>query len=183
MPQTIDLRNENRSAEEAPDDDERADDDAQEIGTLLSWEAFDFERDPQARQFLIYIGAALAIGGLAAIFFGNFLFAALLLISGGLIAAQAYREPKLMHFAVTSRGVKIARRLYEYDDLKSFWLSYDPPLFKELVVTSKKTLMPLVRVPLGNLDPLPLREILLRFLPEVKYEESVIDIISKRLGF
>ena len=151
--------------------------------SLIAWEAPEFEVTADRERFLIPLGILLAGGGIAALIFKNFLFAVFLLIAGGLVAAQARRVPRTMRFAVTARGVAAGNRLYEFGDLKSFWISYDPPLFKELLVTSKKTLMPLVRVPLGDLDPLRLREILLRFLPEERHEESLIDIISKRLGF
>ncbi len=152
-------------------------------GLLLEWDAPEFEHTAEGGLFLFLIGAVLAIGGVGALFFKNFLFGVFLLLAGGLTISYAYRMPRQIRFAVTSRGITIGNRVYEFEGLQSFWIFYDPPLFKELNLESKKTLMPRVRVPLGDLDPLRLREILLPFLRETKHEESMIDVISKRLGF
>lgn len=150
---------------------------------LLAWEAPEFDYHPANGRLLTIIGALLAAGGIAAAFFGNFLFAALLVISGGLIFSHAARRPRTLSLRVTSRGIWADDRRYEFGQLKSFWIFYDPPLTKDLSMISHKTLLPAVRVPLGDLDPVRLREILLPFLREEKQDESLIDVVAKRLGF
>lgn len=158
-------------------------DETQQKGLILEWHAPEFEHSAEGALFLFLIGALLAIGGVTALFFKNFLFAAFLFIAGGLTIYHAYRMPRHIRFAVTSRGIIIGDRVYEFENLQSFWIFYDPPLFKELNIESKKTFMPRIRMPLGDLDPLRLREILLPLLKEVKHEQSLIDVVSKRIGF
>lgn len=149
---------------------------------LIEWSAQEFNYDAASVTALLLIGAALGVGSLIAAFFKNFLFAAFLLIAGGLVTAYAFRPPRERHFALTSRGLAIGERLYEFDDLESFWIFYDPPLMKDLALRSKKALMPIIRMPIGDTDPLRLREILLRFLREEEQEMGLTDIISKHLG-
>jgi hypothetical protein len=43
--------------------------------------------------------------------------------------------------------------------------------------------MPALKIPLGSTNPLQVREILIRFLPEKKQDDTIIDILSRRLGF
>lgn len=155
----------------------------QALPVLLEWQALEFEHDAEKKRLLLILGFVLAIGGVAILFVKNFLFSLLLFIAGGLVASHAFRTPRPIRCAITTSGIKIGERLYLFEDLKSFWISYDPPLFRELIVESQKTMMPIIRAPLGDLDPLRPREILLRFLKEQRYEESLIDIVSKRLGF
>lgn len=150
---------------------------------ILEWMAPEFERNESNALILLLLGAALALGGIITAFFKNFLFAVFLFVAGGLVISYAFKNPRQVLFAVTPRGIKIGGRLYEFEDLHSFWIFYDPPLFKELSLRSKKSMMPMIRLPLGELDPLRMREILLRFLPEEKQEAQLVDIISKRLGF
>ncbi len=150
--------------------------------SLLEWTAHEFDpASDSSLQFLI--GGVLIVGGIVALFFGNFLFALLLALAGGLVMAHAFRIPREMRLAVTGRGVEVGRRLYGFENIASFWIHYDPPLFKELLLNSKKAMMPHIKIPLGDLDPLQLRKVLLRFLPEEEQEISLIDILSKRLGF
>lgn len=151
--------------------------------TLVEWDALEFEPDVSKVLGLLGSGALLVLAGIVTLFFKNWLLAVFLLIAGGLVGSYAFRPPRRMAMAVTSRGVKIADRLYEFDDLQSFWISYDPPFSKELILQSKKVLVPHLKLPLGALDPLRLREILLRFLKEQKHEDSVIDIVGKQIGF
>lgn len=39
--------------------------------------------------------------------------------------------------------------------------------------------MPFIRIPLGKTNPLEVRKILLKYLPEEEQQESVIDIIAR----
>lgn len=150
---------------------------------LLAWEAPEFEYQPANAGILTKVGVLFIASGIAAAFFKNFLFAILLAIAGGLLFSYAGKTPRRLRFVLTSRGVLAGRHLYEFEDIRSFWIFYDPPLMRELALQSKRTFMPMVRVPLGDLDPVRLREVLLPFLKEERQEASVIDIISKRLGF
>lgn len=204
MPDVIDLRSQRRKEQAATDANEflppagappppdlaaaphhaeLAPPGADAAGALVGWEAPEFEYQPASVGIRTAIGVLLIAGGVVAAFFKNFLFATLLAIAGGLILAYAAKPPRTLSLAVTSRGVAVGSRLYPFEDLSSFWIFYDPPLFKELALQSKKTFMPMVRIPLGDLDPLRLREVLLPFLKEQRQEASAIDIIAKRLGF
>ena len=157
-------------------------DEAEQPAGLIAWTAPDADPESAAVPQLLF-GGVLILGGVVAAFLKNPLFAILLGISGGLLIAHAFRTPRQLRLAVTARGIQVGGRLYEFDATESFWIFYDPPLFKELSLRSKKTMMPVIRVPLGDLDPLRLRGILLRFLREQEQELSLTDILSKRLGF
>ncbi len=150
--------------------------------SLLEWTAHEFDpASDSSLQFLV--GGVLIVGGMVALFFGNFLFVLLLVLAGGLVMAHAFRIPREIRFAVTGRGIEVGKRLYTFEGIESFWIHYDPPLFKELALKSKKAVMPHIKIPLDDFDPLQLRKTLLRFLPEEEQEISLTDVISKRLGF
>lgn len=152
-------------------------------GALLEWDALEFDPDPGRSVLLFLFGLALLIGSAVVFFLApSFLFAVFLLIAGGLAVYYAFRLPRPIRCAITPRGVKVEERLYEFDGLQSFWVFYDPPLWKELSLLSRKTVMPYIRIPLGDLDPVRLREVLLPFLPEERQEESPVDIFAKHLG-
>ncbi|MBI2055624.1 MAG: hypothetical protein HYT42_01900 [Candidatus Sungbacteria bacterium] len=150
---------------------------------ILQWRAPEFDYHPQKSLTLFLFGALLWAGGVAALFFKNFLFAVLLAIAGGLVIHHSSRRPRELQFYISPRGIKIGRRIYQFEDLNSFWVLYDPPYSRELIIESKKTLMPVIRAPIGETNPLEIRKILLRFLKEEKHEESLADIVSKHLGF
>ncbi|MBI4160078.1 hypothetical protein HY504_02840 [Candidatus Wolfebacteria bacterium] len=153
------------------------------LPAIFQWRAPEFDYHPQKSLTLFLFGALLCAGGVAALFFKNFLFAVLLAISGGLVIHHSSRRPRELHFYISPRGVKIGRRIYQFEDLNSFWILYDPPHSRELIIESKKALMPVIRAPIGETNPLEIRKVLIRFLKEEKHEESLVDIVSKHLGF
>ncbi len=151
--------------------------------TFLTWETPSAEPKLPLANPLVTLGALLVAGGLVAFALANFLFAFFLLLAGGVVASYQFRPPRSVEIAITSRGIRVGRRIYEFESLESFWIFYDPPLMKELSVLSKKTFMPPLRLPLGDLDPVLVRETLLRFLRERQQDRSMIDIVSRGLGF
>jgi len=150
---------------------------------ILDWQAREYDYHPQKSLTLFLFGILLCLGAIVTLLFKNFLFALLLAISGGLVIYRSHRGPRELNSYISSRGVKIGRRLYQFEDLESFWIVYDPPSSKELILKSKKALMPIIRAPLGEVNPLQIREVLLRFLKEERHEDSLVDVISKSLGF
>lgn len=153
------------------------------LSMIFRWEAKEFEKITKTKEWFwagAILGAALLI---VAIIQKNFLFAIVVFLAGFLVYIYSLKEPKKISFAITNRGVVIGKRLYEYDNLKSFWIFYEPPRIKELSVESKKHFVPRIAMPLDDADPVKLREALIRFLPEVKQEEDLSDIIARGVGF
>lgn len=151
------------------------------LAPLFSWSAEEqslTDEERRGRNIVIIGGAALLV--LAALWWGNILFAIFIALAAFVLYASGNGKQKTVKCAVTPQGVKIESRVYEFSDIRSFWIFYDPADIKELSLESKKTMMPQIRAPLGNADPVKLRELLLKFLPEKKHEESLADIIGRK---
>lgn len=149
----------------------------------IEWQAPEYEFRKKTADWFWATGIIAIALIFSAIVLKNILFAVLILIGGFSLMLYAARKPKIISFSIGPKGVQIAERIYYYDDLKSFWVNYNPPQTKELIIESKKTFMPRVAVMLGDTDPTKARNYLLKFLPEQKIEESLITTISKILGF
>lgn len=151
------------------------------FGTLFAWsveEKIPSEEERKGRNIIIMGGAGVI--ALAALFWGNYLLVIFIALAAFVLYAGAGRKPGAVKCAITPRGIKIENRVYEFSDLKSFWLFYEPPEIKELSLESRKTAMPYIKVPLGDTDPVKLREMLMKFIPEKKHEESLTDIIGRK---
>lgn len=153
------------------------------LSVIFQWEAMEFEKIPKTKEWFwagAIVGAALII---VALIQKNFLFAIVVVLAGFLVYIYSQKEPRKISFSISNRGVIIGKRLYEYDSLKSFWIFYEPPRIRELSIESKKHFMPRIALPLDEADPIKLREALIQFLPEIKHEEDLSDMIAKRVGF
>ena len=149
----------------------------------LEWSALEFIKYQKDFRWFI-IGGLIALGFLIfALITKNFIFALLIILAAFSLYVWGQKEPRKIKFAITAKGVMIENTCRNFDDLKSFWIFYDPPEIKYLSLESKKLFMPYIKIPLGNEDPNRIREILLKFLPEVKQEESLIDALARQIKF
>ncbi|PIQ92621.1 MAG: hypothetical protein COV69_02085 [Parcubacteria group bacterium CG11_big_fil_rev_8_21_14_0_20_39_14] len=76
------------------------------------------------------------------------------------------RGPKKVYFALKNGGIQADNQIFKYAELESFRLNYQAGGTKELKVLSKKKLMPEISIPIGDADPVKIKEFLLKFLPE-----------------
>ena len=149
----------------------------------FEWKAYEYEHYGKSSQwFLSVVVISLAIFA-AAIILDNFLFGILAVLSGITIALYGIKKPRVIDFALTSRGAQVGEKLFFYSDLDSFWLHYDPPYAKLISIKSKKNLMPYIQMPLGDANPNIARGILLEFLEEKTQKEPLSDVLMKLLKF
>ncbi len=154
-----------------------------DIKTHLEWTTPEFEYYKKSKNWFIVTGIIAGILFLIAIFTKNLLFGLLIGISCFLIITYSSKKPSNVKLSISPKGVKINSVLYEFENLRSFWIFYDPPQIKELSLRSKKTVMPYIKVPLGNENPVEIRRILIKYLPERKHKESAIDNLARNLKF
>lgn len=150
---------------------------------LVQWEALEYEHAPKSNNWFWSVGV-VAVGLIfAAILLNNILFAIFVTLAAFTIILYASRKPRKIIFTLTSRGLKIENRLFPYENLRSFWIHYDPPLKKILIIEPKKLLMPTISIPLADADPNIVREHLLKFLKEERREESAVQTLMRLFRF
>jgi hypothetical protein len=91
------------------------------------------------------------------------------------------KEPREMTFSITHEGIVVGNEIYQFDNLKSFWIFYHPPYEKKLSLLSKSSLTPNIHIPIGDEDPVEIRQLLIDFIPEEKQERNLVDIAEKFL--
>jgi hypothetical protein len=149
---------------------------------LIRWEALEYEYVPKSNNWFWTVGIIFVGLSIASVLLGNFLFAILVLIAGFAVILMGIRRPKKISFSFTVRGLQIEKRLFPYENLKSFWIHFEPPHKKLLTIEPKKFFMPIISVPLGDINPNVVREHLLKFLKEERHEESFIQTIIRLAG-
>lgn len=149
----------------------------------IEWRAPEYEFRKKSTDWFWSFGIIAAAFIFSSIVFKNILFAVLILLGSFSLVLYAVRKPMIISFVLMPKGIKIGNKIYDYENLKSFWINYDSPQKKELLIESKKTFMPIIRVLLDDTDPEKIRNYLLKFLKEEKIEESLITTIARLLGF
>lgn len=150
--------------------------------SLMRWRAPEYEKYEKGRRWYLY--AALAL--LAIIGYAIYTNSPIMAITFILIGVVGYifinREPRVIDFAVTRDGVLAGRELYDFDNIKSFWIFYEPHDIKVVSLHTKSLMMPYAHIPIHEEDPVRIRGILLQYIPEVKQEPSLVDTFERLLG-
>ncbi|MBI4114212.1 MAG: hypothetical protein HY445_00015 [Candidatus Niyogibacteria bacterium] len=155
----------------------------QEIKTSFSWHAPEYVyHEKDGRWYAILGIITLLLLGIA-FFLNNFLFGILIIVASFALALYGAKRPKIVTFSLTTQGIRIDDRLYPYENIRSFWLHYDPPAFKELSIVFRKTIMPRLTLPLEDADPNEIREILIKYVSEKPHDQTLSDTLSRVLRF
>ncbi|OGF28431.1 hypothetical protein A2331_03225 [Candidatus Falkowbacteria bacterium RIFOXYB2_FULL_34_18] len=135
--------------------------------TLFEWEIDELKiRERTKRWYIVAISFALLML-LFSFMTANFLFAVIIIITSLIIVLTDGKSGEKININITSIGVGVGKGFYEYDELKDFSIVYKPHLnVKNLYFEFKNVLRPRLSISLENMDPLTIRESLLKYLPE-----------------
>ncbi len=149
----------------------------------LTWQAYEYHHREKSNDWFWALGI-IAVGGIvAAIFLHNLLFALLILVASVAIGLFAAREPDLVTFAITRRGIRIDDDLYPYQNLDGFWIEdISEAHVPKLLLKSKKVLMPMIVIPIEEVEPEDVYAALLYFLPEEELHEPFAHKIMEFVG-
>jgi hypothetical protein len=149
----------------------------------FGWEAHEYEYTEKHPKWYWIMGIALLAIIIYAIITNSILMAITFIMIGMLGYVYAEREPRLIQMEINPDGVIADKIMYEYDDLKSFWIFYEVESgFKVLSLHSKKTFLPHIHIPVGDTNPILIREVLLSYLPELRQEMTIVDRFSLMIG-
>ena len=148
---------------------------------VVSWRGPEFEHYPHDRQW--YLGALLIV--CLIIVYAIFTDSIIMAIVFVLIAFTGYlflsRPQKVIDFAITYDGVVAGNDLYSFDDIRSFWIFYEPPHTRIISLHMKDHFRPYLHIPLHQVDPVIIHEKLTDFIPEIKQEQNLVDTFERLL--
>ena len=149
----------------------------------IQWQAPEFEKHEKGPAWFIVLGISALIVFTIVLLMKNFIFAILIILAVFTVFVYALKEPRLITFKISGKGITIDDKIYSYEELKSFWIFYELPQIKELSIRSKKWLMPFIKIPIDEQNPTIIRSALVKFIPEQKQDQSLIDIVARNLRF
>ena len=91
----------------------------------IAWSAPTHEQKDRSVDWYWALGILGVCGAIAAVLWGNLLFAAIIAVAAGSVGALAARNPREHDVHIDSRGITIDHELYPYESLHSFWVSVD----------------------------------------------------------
>lgn len=135
------------------------------------WEAYEHHHDKKPSEWFLILGIMTLSLTIASVLLGNTLFGIVIIVGGALVALVATREPKIISYAVTQRGLRIDDSLYPYTALECFCIDEESNFGPQLLVKSEKMFMPLLILPLPEDAQHEIEQIVAERLPEQHLEE------------
>jgi hypothetical protein len=151
----------------------------------IKWQAHEYFHQEKSGDWYWGLGIVAITFAVLAIIFTNTLFALVIVLFAFAAAMQAHREPRLIDFELTPRGVVIDHILYPYTTLESFSMA-DQHLHKpdpKALIKSKKLFMPFLHMPIEQVDDEDVRNYLLQHIHEEELHESFLEKILEYFGF
>ncbi|MEK7631204.1 MAG: hypothetical protein AAB417_04250 [Patescibacteria group bacterium] len=150
---------------------------------MIRWQAPEYTHYEKTADWYWSAGVIMLALLVSSYYLESILFAFLILIGGIAVMLYGARKPEIVTFEVSGMGIRVGDRLFPFETLQSFWIFYRAGDIKELSVRSDQLLVPMIKIPLGDQDPIALRELLLDFMPEVAQEEPLVEVIARLLKF
>jgi hypothetical protein len=154
----------------------------------IIWSAPEYEEKNHNNDWFWALGVIVVTASLAAIIYGNYFFAALIIISGALLGYLATKKPRMVSYELNEKGFRVHTALYPYENIKSFWVqkaALDPEVLKPMLfIKSERFFMPVISSPIENIMAEDIRGMLLeKNILEEEMREHVSEKIMEALGF
>ena len=150
---------------------------------VVQWQCDDGTQQARSRRWYVIAGVVAVLLIAYGVWTRDFLFSGLLVLFGLTFGLMRRQPAKALVLAITDNGVAVGQTFYSYQELKGFWIIYQPPEVKNLYLEFRNPFKPYLPLPLGPQNPVTARHALLDYLPEDlrREDEPVLDQISRLL--
>ncbi|OIO49098.1 MAG: hypothetical protein CO042_04765 [Parcubacteria group bacterium CG_4_9_14_0_2_um_filter_41_8] len=148
--------------------------------TDIAWKIPEYREHERSKKWYIIAIAILGLLLLYAVLSANFLFAIILICASLTIALQIQKKAPEIDFEIQESGILIGNKKYSFNQFSRFWMYYEPDEAKTLFLEFKGKFRPRISIPLQNKNPLNVRAILLKYLPEDVEKEN--EPLSEQLA-
>lgn len=147
---------------------------------MMSWKTLEFEMfDRDKKWYMMILGILILIVAYA-IFTNSLIMAVTFILIGVVGYIYINKEPRELDFMITKEGVVAGKEIYPFENLKSFWIFYEPEI-RVISIHTESYLNPYLHIPLGDQDPKKAREILSKFIAEEKHAPGMLEVLDRFL--
>jgi hypothetical protein len=150
---------------------------------LLSWKSPLYPTTQKTKGWYIGLFTVTGLLALYAIVTNAWSFAVVIVVAAGVYYYLNEQEVPIVDVAISDIGFLIGTRVFNFGDVKTFWLDYRPPFHKELHLILKNEYRQDIIISIHGMNPSELRRILTRYLPEwEEREKTFTENITHFLG-
>ena len=150
--------------------------------TILSWLAPEYIKYKKTYRWYVIAGAILLTIIVYGILTKDIMLSLVFLIFAGVYFLTTRGDPKLIQHKITTLGIQVDDKFYDYSQIASFHIVYDPPYVKTLNIYIKKKTLSEIVIQLGDADAADVKEVLLnRRVEELEDEKESLASVFTRM--
>ena len=150
---------------------------------ILNWQAYEYKHTPKSADWFWALGIIAISIAVTSILFNNFLFALFIILGAITLGFFAKRRPLLLNMEINDKGIKVGRTFYAFSSIESFWVDAENENDQKVIIKVDSITMSHVAIPIEEIDPMEVKECLLRYLPEEEHTEPIVNKVMEKLGF
>lgn len=152
--------------------------------TSVAWTASEYVgQEKTAVWFIGLAGASLALALLVFFMTKRDLFAPIMiLVFGATFGAFAARQPRVLEYALGSRGLQVGPKLYVFEHFKSFSVIEEGAIHS-ILLTPMQRFMPPLSIYYAPEDEANIVQALGNYLPHEEHAHDLVDRLVRRIRF
>jgi hypothetical protein len=152
---------------------------------LLEWEGREYDHNPKSTDWYWAVGIVAVASAIAAVLFGSYLVAVLVVIAAASLALHAAKQPPLHRFQLTEEGIVIGDDIHPFERMISFSVLEDlegelPPMIS---IKTESWVSPHLIIPLAGVDADAVYAYFLKHVDEAEHRHTLSDLVAAWLGF
>ena len=151
-------------------------------GHTIYWSGYEHQHEERSSDWFWALGIIAVSAAVTSILFGNVLFALLIVIAAFTLGILATKEPEVVEFLITDKGLFVGDNFYTYSDIRAFWVE-EGDEENTLLVDTLKAFAPHLVIPINDVSPDDVRDMLSQFAHEEELVEPLSHKILELLGF
>lgn len=148
---------------------------------LLHWKAPEYILHKKSTRWFMVAGVIILMLIAYAIYTDSATMAIVFILLAGVYYLTHNQHPKVIDIKITDLGVFVGNTFYHYHMINSFWLVYHPPYINTLNLRLAGKTMSKVVIQLDRQNPVEVRQVLSKEIPEVEGEEEGLSDTLIRL--
>jgi hypothetical protein len=155
----------------------------EQVPREIAWEAPQHHHVEKGNDWFFALAIIIVALIVVALIFSDPLFALVIGLAGGVLAAAAAKHPDIVPYAVSVRGVKVEGELYPYSVLNSYHIDEEDPRGAQLLISTDRKLAPILVLPLPPEHVDNIDDLLKERLPEEELHEPFALKVLELFGF
>jgi sulfur relay (sulfurtransferase) DsrF/TusC family protein len=148
---------------------------------LLQWKAPEFIIHQRGKKWFLIMGVITLLLVIYALATNSATMAIVFIVLAGVYYLTHNQDPKIIDIKITELGIYVGDTFYPYNMINAYWIIYNPPYVHSLNLRLSNKTFTKVVIQLDVQDPVAVRKMLAKEIPEIEGEDESMSEILIRL--